>query len=161
MWRLSKLHLAERRMFGIGNGKRQRQAAAVANAYLEVEYDCWFGRTPPPNLATVLVRQSFNPAKLRTGDRLGIVVHAAEALEFGYARADLNADQTAMCAVAYSALLGVALASENSLRLSPIDRHCLAIMAQSTIGKPPHQMARAKLESMFEARDRPAMVNDR
>lgn len=145
-------------MFGIGGGRRQRQAAELANGMLAKEYAFWFGRLPPPNLATVIVQQSFNPRKLRDGGRVGPAVHAAEALKFGYADADLNPDQKAMCAVAYSSLLSTALASGNELQLPQLDRHCIAIMAQTTIGSLAHQSARAKLELYPETSERFALL---
>lgn len=121
-------------VFGFGRRKKQQDTIALVSAVLTPIYEVHFKRTPPANLARVIVDKSFNPEELKFGGRtlatVGIAVHAAEALQAAYSDLGIGEEAQAACAEALGLLLRRALGPDSG-SVAAHDREYLAITARS------------------------------
>lgn len=127
------------RVFGLGKKKMQQDTIALTCSLLEPIYTKHFGRSQPPNLARVIVEQSFKwevPAfqGRAVGGRLSAPSHAAEALTAAYTFLDLPEEAQAACAEALCNLVRHALAPANEPSLSDYDHHYLTHLSRTLAG---------------------------
>lgn len=121
----------ENRVFGIGKQQRQRDAIALVSSLLEPVYEMYYQRAPPPNLARVIVEQSFRMATLEGPGRgllpIEAIVHACEALQAAYSFLDVGEEAQSACAIALSRVMRIGLEPEYGL--PPLARDYLEIKA--------------------------------
>lgn len=121
-------------VFGFGKRKKQQDTIALVSAMLKPIYEVHFKRTPPANLARVIVDRSFNPEDLKFGGRtlatVGIAVHATEALRAAYSDLEIDEEAQAACAEALGLLLRRALGPDSG-SVAAHDREYLAITART------------------------------